>query len=292
MDTKKWEALLTAVEQGSFTKAAERLGYTQSGLTHMMHALEKEVGFPLLIRDRYGVRLTAAGERLLPTVREFQQVSKRLEHQISLVGNQKRENIRVAAYSSICMHWLPAVVSSFRRDYPGISVDIRMGSVDEMYTWLQEDKVDLSFVSNQHREGFDWVPLWDDPLLAILPPDYPIGSRAVFPVSEFDGREFLMPSQGFDYDILPIFRSAGVSPDIRDTSVDDGTVISMVELGLGYSILSALILRGRQDNIISRPLEGGAHRALGITLPSLKQATPILHQFITYAQETVRAITA
>ena len=101
-----------------------------------------------------------------------------------------------------------------------------------------------------------------------------------------------MPSQGFDYDILPIFRSAGVSPDIRDTSVDDGTVISMVELGLGYSILSALILRGRQDNIISRPLEGGAHRALGITLPSLKQATPILHQFITYAQETVRAITA
>ena len=292
MDTKKWEALLTAVEQGSFTKAAERLGYTQSGLTHMMHALEKEVGFPLLIRDRYGVRLTAAGERLLPTVREFQQVSKRLEHQISLVGNQKRENIRVAAYSSICMHWLPAVVSSFRRDYPGISVDIRMGSVDEMYTWLQEDKVDLSFVSNQHREGFDWVPLWDDPLLAILPPDYPIGSRAVFPVSEFDGREFLMPSQGFDYDILPIFRSAGVSPDIRDTSVDDGTVISMVELGLGYSILSALILRGRQDNIISRPLEGGAHRALGITLPSLKQATPILHQFIAYAQETVRAITA
>ena len=292
MHTKKWEALLTAVEQGSFTKAAERLGYTQSGLTHMMHALEKEVGFPLLIRDRYGVRLTAAGERLLPTVREFQQVSKRLEHQISLVGNQKRENIRVAAYSSICMHWLPAVVSSFRRDYPGISVDIRMGSVDEMYTWLQEDKVDLSFVSNQHREGFDWVPLWDDPLLAILPPDYPIGSRAVFPVSEFDGREFLMPSQGFDYDILPIFRSAGVSPDIRDTSVDDGTVISMVELGLGYSILSALILRGRQDNIISRPLEGGAHRALGITLPSLKQATPILHQFIAYAQETVRAITA
>ncbi len=291
MDTKKWEALLVAVEQGSFTKAAERLGYTQSGLTHMMHALEKEVGFSLLVRDRYGVRLTAAGERLLPAIREFQQVSKRLEHQISLVGSQKRENIRVAAYSSICMHWLPSIVSSFRRDYPGISVDIRMGSVDEMYTWLQEDKVDLSFVSRQDRDGFDWVPLWDDPLLAILPPDYPIGDRAVFPVSEFEGREFLMPSLGFDRDILPIFRAAGVSPDIRDTSVDDGTVISMVELGLGYSILSELILQGRRDNIVARPLEGGAHRSLGITLPSLKQATPILHQFIEYSKNAVREIT-
>jgi len=244
MDTKKWEALLTAVEVGSFTRAADRLGYTQSGLTHMMHALEKEVGFSLLIRDRYGVRLTQEGERLLPAIRDFQQASKRLENQVSVVGNSRKENIRVAAYSSICMHWLPTIVSKFRRDYPDISVDIRMGNVDEMYTWLQEDKVDLSFVSNQNREGFDWISLWDDPLLAILPADDPIEGRSFFPVSEFDGREFLMPSLGFDYDILPIFRRAGVSPDIRNSSVDDATIISMVELGLGYSILSELILQG------------------------------------------------
>ena len=97
METKKWEALLTAVELGSFTRAAERLGYTQSGLTHMMHALEKEVGFPLLIRDRSGVRLTAPAEQLVPAIRDFHQVRKRLESQISLVGNTKRESIRVAA---------------------------------------------------------------------------------------------------------------------------------------------------------------------------------------------------
>lgn len=290
MDTKKWEALLTAVEMGSFTRAAERLGYTQSGLTHMMHALEKEVGFSLLVRDRYGVRLTAAGERLLPAVREFQQMGKRLENQISIVGNTKKESIRVAAYSSMCMHWLPAIVSKFRMDYPHISVDIRMGTVDEMYTWLQEDKVDISFVSRQQREGFDWVSLWDDPLLAILPPDYPIGDRKTFPVAEFEGREFLMPSLGFDYDIIPIFRSAGVSPDIRDTSVDDSTVISMVELGLGYSILSELILQGRRDNIIARPLDTGAYRPLGITLPSLQQATPLVLKLIDYSREVVQSI--
>ncbi len=290
MDTKKWEALLTAVELGSFTKAAERLGYTQSGLTHMMHALEKEVGLSLLVRDRYGVRLTPAGERLLPAIREFQQAGKRLENQVLQVGSMKKESIRVAAYSSICVHWLPSIVSAFRRDHPDISVDIRMGTVDEMYTWLQEDKVDLSFVSHQPREGFDWVPLWDDPLLAILPPDYPIGSQAAFPVREFSGREFLMPSQGFDYDILPIFRAAGVSPDVRDTSVDDATVISMVELGLGFSILSELILQGRQDNIIARPLDVGAHRSLGITLLSLEQATPITLELIEYSKAVVKRI--
>ena len=288
MDTKKWEALLTAVEAGSFTKAADRLGYTQSGLTHMMHALEKEVGFSLLIRDRYGVRLTAEGERLLPAIRDFQQSAKRLENQVSVVGSSRKENIRVAAYSSICVHWLPSIVSRFRRDYPDISVDIRMGNVDEMYTWLQEDKVDLSFVSNQSRDEFDWVSLWDDPLMAILPPDYPINGRSTFPVSEFDGREFLMPSLGFDYDILPIFRRAGISPDIRDTSVDDATVISMVELGLGYSILSGLILQGRTDNVLALPLAPAASRSLGIALPSVKQATPITQKFIEYSCSVVR----
>jgi len=292
MDTKKWEALLTAVEAGSFTRAADRLGYTQSGLTHMMHALEKEVGFSLLIRDRYGVRLTPEGERLLPAIRDFQQASKRLENQVSLVGNSRKENIRVAAYSSICMHWLPAIVSRFRRDYPDISVDIRMGNVDEMYTWLQEDKVDLSFVSNQNRDGFDWISLWDDPLLAILPPDYPTEGMDSFPVSAFDGREFLMPSLGFDYDILPIFRRAGVSPDIRDTSVDDATVISMVELGLGYSILSGLILQGRRDNIVALPLAPTASRSLGIALPALKLTTPITQKFVEYSQVVVRELSA
>ena len=71
MESKKLEALLMAVDLGSFTKAAEVLGYTQSGLTHMMNSLEKEVGFTLLERGRSGVRLTEEGERIAPAVREF-----------------------------------------------------------------------------------------------------------------------------------------------------------------------------------------------------------------------------
>ena len=102
MDTKKWEALVTAVELGSFTRAAEKLGCTQSGLTHMMNSLEKEAGLPLLLRDRYGVRPTAAGERLLPLVQDFLRSGRRLEEQMAAQSGLKRENIRVGAYSSIC----------------------------------------------------------------------------------------------------------------------------------------------------------------------------------------------
>ena len=162
--------MVTAVELGSFTRAAQRLGLTQSGLTHMMNALEKETGFPLLVRDRSGVRLTVAGERLLPVVHEFLQSAGRLEEQIAAQSGHRRESIRVAAYSSVCMHWLPTIVQQFRWAWPDVSVDIRMGSVQEIYRWLQEGTVDLSFASRQDKERCDWVPLWDDPLLAILPP--------------------------------------------------------------------------------------------------------------------------
>ncbi len=288
METKKWEALLEAAELGSFTRAASRLGLTQSGLTHMMNSLEKEVGFPLLRRDRYGVRLTEAGERLLPAVRELLRSVGRLNSQIAAENGRKRESIRVAAYSSVCMHWLPTIVQQFRWACPDASVDIRMGSVDEMYRWLQEGKVDVSFASRQDKGRYDWVPLWDDPLLAILPPDYPIGERDSFPVTEFDGKEFLMPSLGFDLDILRVFQETGVRPDIREnTLVEDAVVVSMVEHGLGVSILSELVLKGRRDNVRTLPLDPPASRQMGIAVLDLEEEAPAVRSFIDYARRIV-----
>ena len=288
METKKWEAMLTAVELGSFTRAAARLGVTQSGLTHMMKALERETGLSLLLRDRYGVRPTAAGEQLLPAVRDLLQAAGRLEGQIAAQSGQRRENIRVAAYSSICMHWLPTIVQQFRWAWPDVSVDIRMGSVAEIFRWLQEGKVDLSFASRQDQGRYDWVPLWDDPLLAILPPDWPLGGAERFPVSAFSGREFLMPSLGFDLDILEVFETQNVRPDIRsNTAVEDAAILSMVEHGLGVSILSQLVLQGRRDNVRALPLDPPASRHIGIAVPSLAEATPVVGQFIEYSKRIV-----
>lgn len=291
METKKWEAMLTAVELGSFTRAAQRLGLTQSGLTHMMNSLEKEVGFPLLLRDRYGVRLTAAGESLLPAARELLQAGRRLDSAIAAQTSLKRENIRVAAYSSICMHWLPTIVQQFRWARPGVSVDIRMGSVEEIYRWLQEGTVDVSFASRQERWRVDWTPLWDDPLLAILPPDYPAEGLERFPVRGFEGKEFLMPSLGFDLDILGVFEAQGVRPDIRsNTAVEDAAILSMVEHGLGVSILSQLVLQGRRDNVLALPLEPGACRHIGAGVRSLAEASPAVRELIGHARRIVRAL--
>ena len=286
MDTKKLEALVVSVELGSFTRAAEQLGYTQSGLTHMMNSLEKDIGFTVLIRGRSGVQLTPAGQRIFPLVQECLAGSAALEREISLINSHKEDSVRVAAYESIARHWLPEVIQQFRREHPDVTVDIQMGSVDEVYRWVLEDRVDMCFASRQDYNTLDWTPLRDDELLPILPPTYPDGDNA-FPIEFFNGQEFLMPSMGFDKDILRVLNEHGVAPLIRTTQVSDSAVISMVEHGLGVSVLSRLVLRGRQNSVRALPLLPQAFRKLGIAARPRKELRPIVRKFITQSRDMI-----
>ena len=260
MDTKKLEALAAAVQYGSFTRAAEALGYTQSGMTHMMNSLERDIGFPVLLRGRGGVRLTPAGERIYPLVREVLAASQSLDREIALINSHKEDTIRVASYSSIAMHWLPEVIQQFRRVHPDLTVDIQMGSVEEVYRWVREDKTDVGFASLQDGMTMDWVPLAEDPLLAILPPEYDLQGRDRFNVV------------------------------IRTTQVSDSVIISMVEHGLGVSVLSELVLKGRRDDVQAVPLDPPAYRQLGILVRDRKDLRPAARRFITEAREIIDQI--
>lgn len=287
MESKKLEALLMAVDLGSFTKAAEVLGYTQSGLTHMMNSLEKEVGFTLLERGRSGVRLTEEGERIAPAVREFLQANARLDSVIEQVASSRTEIIRVSAYASIAMHWLPEIIQRFRDTHPEVTVDIQMGSVEEVYRWVREDRVDMCFASRQEGVSLEWTHLRDDPLLVILPPDYDLQGREQLDIHALQGMDFLMPSLGFHLDIMRALGS--VEPNIRKTQVSDSVIISMVEHGLGVSVLSELVLKGRRDNVVAVPMDPPAARELGIAVRSKKELRPIARRFITEAKEILES---
>lgn len=288
MESKKLEALLMAVDLGSFTKAAEVLGYTQSGLTHMMNSLEKEVGFTLLERGRSGVRLTEEGERIAPAVREFLQANARLDSVIEQVASSRTEIIRVSAYASIAMHWLPGIIQRFREECPDVDVDIRMADhVDVPYELLAQGKMDAILVSPQDEGQYEWVHLADDPMFAVLPRDFDTQGMTAFPLVAFEARDFIMPSQGFDKDIMRIFNRIGVKPHILPTWVDDPTVISMVSHGLGVSMMTELTVRGRTDGVKLLPVEPASSRELGLAVRSLDAASDGLRHFIDCTKRVV-----
>ena len=265
MDSKKLEILMTAADLGSFTRASEVVGYTQSGLTHMMDALEREVGFPLLQRNHNGIQLSQQGALLMPAIREFLQANANLENQIRMIAQQKNEVIRIAAYSSIAMHWMPELLYRFRRICPDVNVDLRM--VDhalEPYDLLESGQTDLIFASRQHYPCCDWTPLYDDRMYAILPRDYPLNGRESFPIEEFAGQDFLMPYGRFDIDVKAALDPLGVKLNARVSRVDDETVIRMVGRGLGISMMTELMIRGRTDDVLCVPVTPSAGRELGM----------------------------
>ena len=285
MNIQKLEALITAIDLGSFSRAAERLGYTQSGLTHMMNSLEAELGFALIERGYFGVRPTKEGERVLPRIRALVAMERELSEDIRRIREGEGATLRVGAYSSVAMHWLPSIIESFRAEYPDVAVEVTQGSVSELYEGVAGGRFDLVFVSRNDRYPCEFIPLRHDRLLAILPPTYPIGERRSFPIGEFEKQDFLMPSFGFDIDITSVFDEQGVAPRAIPTLVDDPAIVSMVEHGLGVSILSALCLRGQSGRVLCLPIEPDVSRQLGIALAPGKRQSETLRRLIGHAKK-------
>ena len=265
MDARKLEILMTAVDLGSFSRASEVVGYTQSGLTHLVNSLEREIGFPLIVRSHNGISLTEQGRDLMPDIRQFLQANASLENRIQGIREKQTETIRIAAYASIAMFWMPEILYRFRRICPNVDVDLRM--VDhalEPFELLQDGKTDVIFASRQNYGTCEWTPLYHELLYAILPRDYPLKSPTEFPLKEFEGKEFLMPYGRFDIDVHAAFKREGVKANEQTVYVDDETVIRMVGKGLGISMMSELMIRGNTDDVLCIPVTPKSIRELGM----------------------------
>ena len=279
MDSKKLEILMTAIDLGSFSKASEVVGYTQSGLTHLVDSLERDIGLTLVRRDHNGITLTREGETLVPSIREFLRANAKLENQIAAITDKKRDTIRVAAYASIAMHWMPEILYRFRRVCPNTDVDLRMvDNALEPFELLEKGRTDVIFAAKQAGYSCDWTPLCQDAMYAILPPEYPLGEMETFPIELFEGKEFLMPYGKFDLDVKAALDKNGVKPRIRPCHVDDETVIRMVGKGLGLSMMAEMMLRGRTTGVRILPISPATGRELGMGM-HMKESVPdgILH---------------
>ena len=228
----------------------------------------------LIQRDHSGVTLTEAGQALLPAIREYLSATAKLENQIAAIAQKKPETIRIAAYASLAMHWMPEILYRFRRVCPDIDVDLRMVDHElEPFELLEEGRTDVIFAARQSHINCDWTPLYSDAMYAILPEDYPIGDRKTFPIEEFDGKEFLMPYGRFDIDVNAALSPKGVKPIIRPCYVDDETVIRMVSKGLGITMMTEIMMRGRTHGVKTLPVSPQAGRELGMGM-HLQKNTP------------------
>ncbi|RDB68146.1 LysR family transcriptional regulator [Eggerthella sinensis] len=284
MDTnvQKYLAFVKTVEHGSFTKAAEVLHYSQSGVSRMINDLERDWGMALLERGRSGVRLTSDGAVLLPYAEGVCAAHGRLQAQIDELNGLQAGLIRIGTFSSVATHWLPNIIKEFQKDYPAIDYELVLGDYAEIERWIADGRVDCGFLRLPTRPEFDIVPLARDELLVVLPEDHPLASCERFPVQALGDDPFMLLAKDGNADVANALQRLGVAVDVRFTTWDDYAIMSMVESGLGIGLLPQLILQRAPYRIKALPLEVPVHREICLATRDEAHAPRAVKRFLAY----------
>ena len=162
MTLLSYQILKAVADMGSFNKAAEVLGLTPSAVSHSIAALEKELGFAVLVRSKAGVTLTNYGEQLLPFVNVVLNSDESLQQEISELNGLKKGKVKLGVFSSVCTNWLPDILNSFQGKYSEIEIEVFQGTYDDVVYWLKNGVVDLGFLSVSSAKDIPIEPLYED----------------------------------------------------------------------------------------------------------------------------------
>ena len=288
MDTEKCAALLTVLELGSLSAAAEALGYTPSGMSRMMAALEQEAGFPLLLRGRGGVTPTAECRALLPLVRQLASLGERFSQQAAALHGLETGTVRVGCTYGAYYDRLARTIADFGAAYPGIEVRILQGSSSQLCAALERQEADCCLVS--FREGdFDFLPLISDPLAAWVPADHPRAGEGVYPLRDFETDDYIDTYPDEETDNARAFARFGIRPHVRFTTVDTHATAALVAAGLGVTLSNGLLAYGHDlRGIAVLPTEPAVTVSLGLAAAKPAQRSPAAARFLAFAEERLR----
>ncbi|SCZ80195.1 LysR family transcriptional regulator [Acidaminobacter hydrogenoformans] len=282
LNLQKLMAFVKTVECGSFTKAAEALNYTQSGISRMIQDLEKEWNTALLERSRAGVRLTSDGILLLPHAKMLCHEYQKLQNQVDELNGLQSGLIRIGTISSVATHWLPGIIKAFQKDFPGIDYELLLGDYSEIEAWIMEGRVDCGFLIEPAHPDLESIFLGQDKLLAILPIDHPLTEFDRVPIQALCEQPFMLLDRGGRSEVKEIFSHYGIVPKVKFTTWDDYAIMSMVESGLGVSILPQLILQRIPYRIVAKELDVPAYREICLALRSRQTASHGVKRFLEY----------
>ncbi len=288
MSISKYETLAKVCELGSLTKAAESLGCTQSAVSHAISSLEAELGFSVLTRSRAGVQLTDEGQRIMPSVRGMLNYYEQLNQTVSAIRGLDFGTVRIGAFTSVAVHWLPGVIKEFQRDYPNVDIKLLNGDYHDVENWLLEGSIDLGFINLPTALRCETFALMEDRLLAILPLDHKFASYPKFPLVECETEAFITLLETSNHDANKALSAAGIKPNIKFSTKDDYAIIAMVEQGLGISIMPELLLRGRHDKVAVRELVPPSKRTIGLAIGETSSQSPATRKFADYIIKWVK----
>ncbi|TCL62201.1 LysR family transcriptional regulator [Hydrogenispora ethanolica] len=215
MELKQLQTFVTIARRGSFTQAAQELGYAQSTITTQIQLFEQELGTRLFERLGRSVALTPAGAKLLEYARPILRLCAEAQRAVA-VGENMRGILTIGAVESLCVVRLPELVREYRRRYPEVEIALKIANCADFRELLGENQIDVAFFLDQAIAAPDLVTALQvpEPLTFLAMPGHPLISRAPIGPADLAGASLILTEAGCSYRraLESTLAGAGVKP--------------------------------------------------------------------------------
>ncbi|KJZ65419.1 LysR family transcriptional regulator [Pseudomonas fluorescens] len=285
MTLTQLEIFSLVAELHGFTAAANRLGISQSAVSHALKSLEQELGVELLRRHQSRVELSDIGHQLLLRARAMLGLANTLRQEAADARGMKRGTLRIGSFgptSSIKL--LPLILQHYRAAHPGIEVHIDEGPDRQVIQWLEERRIDIGFVVLP-EERFDTFALIEDQMVALLPVDHPLARRDSLTLSDLCNDPFVLTEAGSSELVSRLFSAARLTPNIRYRCSQLLSTLDTVGRGDALTVVAEGSLPdGRDSRYVKKPLSPPVTRQVGLAVLDQRQSSPAALAFIKLAE--------
>ena len=289
MEMTQLKTFKAVAETLNFTRASERLGLTQSAVSHQIKALEEELGEPLFIRAKRGVKLSQAGKAALEHVQRILDETESLRERVGGREGTVGGRVRAAAATQAFVHLFAGLFEAFMRAHPGIEVSFRTTvTTEQTIADILNGAADVGFASLAvYSPALAVTKLFEDELLLVVARDHRLAKRSEATVAEVEAERLILFERGASIRRATdqFFDSVGVRPDLALESNDTYFIKLMVEHGLGISLLPSWAVKDEVEagKLAKLRIEGHSlKRSVSMVSLGKFQASPTraFHRFI------------
>ena len=200
------------IEHKSFTRTAEKLGYSQSAVSQAVRALELETETVLIDRRKDGIALTPDGEQYLPNYQQIHLAVQNLERKEQEMKGLINSVVRIGTFTSVSRIFLPGLMMEFKKEHPDIRFILQQGEYTSIARWVEEGSVDFGFANAEAVPGLETSILYKDEMAAVLPKGHPLTGKQVNSLKDLEQEPCILLDEG-EYSVPEqAFRRAGLRP--------------------------------------------------------------------------------
>ena len=285
MDIKNLITFIHVAEMRSFTKAGDKLGYSQSTVSFQIRQLENELGVPLFERINRTVTLTNHGTRLLQSAYKINELLQGFVEDTE-AATEVRGKVRLVMADSLCNEVVSRFFPDLHRTYPGIMLECISAGTQEMFRLLNQNEADLVYTLDSHIYDTNYVIQQEGNIGVhfVCAAGNPLAERASIPLKELVGQPFLLTEKGMSYRRLLDEQLAARSLEIKPVFVSGNTnlLCSLVERNAGISLLP--------DYATRELVEQGKLKYLQVPDLQLEIWTQLLHHRDKWLSEPMRIV--